>query len=68
MAKEPPKHRAPWDREDDRYLRELAGENTPTRVMGIKLRRTPDAVRGRARTLHVSLRPWNQRPYSRRPR
>ena len=55
-----------WTNSDVRQLRQLARENTPTRVMGLKLGRTPQAVRTRASQEGVSLKPTNQSPYSRR--
>lgn len=58
----------PWERSDDAALRSLAAENTPTRVIGLKLGRTEDAVRTRASDLGVSLKPTNQSPYNRRGR
>ena len=66
MAKTPENHGTPWDRSDDAQLRKLARENTPTRVMGLKLGRTEDAVRSRASELGQSLKPTNQSPYNRR--
>jgi hypothetical protein len=56
----------PWTAEDDATLRELAGENTPTRVIGLKLGRTASAVYSHASKLGVSLKPTNQSPFSRR--
>lgn len=53
----------PWDSEDMSRLRKLAKKNTPTRVMGLKLGRTEDAVRTKASELGISLRPTNQSPY-----
>ena len=55
-----------WTPEDRRALRDLARENTPTRVIGLKLGRTPEAVRTKASDQGVSLRPTNQSPYNRR--
>ena len=37
-------------------------ENTPTRVMGIKLRRTTEAVQQKANEIGLSTKPVNQRP------
>lgn len=54
-----------WSSTDVRELRQLARENTPTRVIGLKLGRTEDAVRTRASEESVSLRPTNQSPYNR---
>jgi hypothetical protein len=66
MAKKPENHNQPWKRSDDAKLRELARGNTPTRVMGLKLGRTPAAVQGRASEIGQSLKPTNQSPYNRR--
>jgi hypothetical protein len=55
-----------WTPEDNRQLRELARGNTPTRVIGLKLGRTEDAVRAKASELNVSLKPTNQSPYNRK--
>jgi hypothetical protein len=57
-----------WTPGDERELRNLARENTPTRVIGLKLGRTEDAVRTKASELNVSLKPTNQSPYNRRGR
>ncbi|HLX32599.1 MAG TPA: hypothetical protein VKR79_07510 [Gaiellaceae bacterium] len=56
----------PWDATDSRALKDLARGNTPTRVIGLKLGRTEDAVRAKAAELKVSLKPTNQSPYNRR--
>jgi len=55
-----------WTRGDMRNLRQYARENTPTRVIGLKLGRTEDAVRSKAGQEHISLKPTNQSPYNRR--
>ena len=55
-----------WTSGDERELQNLAGGNTPTRVMGLKLGRSEDAVRSKAQELGVSLKPTNQSPYNRR--
>jgi hypothetical protein len=68
MAKKPTNHGEPWTPKDDRKLRQLAGENTPTRVIAMKLQRTPEAIRQRASLEGISLRPTNQSPYNRRRR
>jgi len=66
MAKTPKNHGKTWTRTDDAQLRKLARQNTPTRVMGLKLGRTETSVYGRASTLGQSLKPTNQSPYNRR--
>jgi hypothetical protein len=63
MAKRPSNHGQPWSSTEDAQLRRLAEQNTPTRVMGLKLGRTEDAVRSHASDLDVSLKPTNQSPY-----
>lgn len=66
MAKKPENHGKSWTSEQEKQLQKLADQNTPTRVMGLKLGRTEDAVRGKASELGVSLKPTNQSPYNRR--
>ena len=61
--KKPANHRAPWTAAADKQLKELAKGNTPTRVIGLKLGRTPEAVQNHAGDLGVSLKPTNQSPY-----
>ena len=56
----------PWNPGDVKALERLAAENTPTRVIGLKLGRTEDAVRAKASEEGVSLKPTNQSPYNRR--
>jgi hypothetical protein len=62
MAKQPANHRQPWTKSDDQQLKKLIRENTPTRVMGIKLERTPQAVQQHANEIGLSTKPVNQRP------
>ena len=54
-----------WSATDEQQLRRLAAENTPTRVIGLKLGRTEAAVRDRAAMRGISLKPANQSPYNR---
>lgn len=63
MAKKPEHHGERWSRTENKQLRELAKENTPTRVIGLRLGRTPEAVQSHASTIGQSLKPTNQRPY-----
>lgn len=65
MAKQPSNHRTPWTRSHVQELRQLARENTPTRVIGLKMGRTEDAVRQAASEHDISLKPVNQSPYNR---
>ena len=62
MAKTPTHHGKNWTPTENRELKKLIGENTPTRVMGLKLGRTPGAVQGHANDLGLSTKPVNQRP------
>ena len=55
-----------WTPPDVQQLRELASENTPTRVIGLKLGRSESAVYAKASQENISLRPTNQPPYGRR--
>lgn len=55
-----------WTGAEVRQLRQLANVNTPTRVIGLKLGRTENAVRNKASEHNVSLKPPNQSPYNRR--
>jgi len=66
IVKTPEKHGKPWTPQDVQKMRDLASGNTPTRLMAMKLGRTPDAVRGKASDEGVSLKPTNQSPYNRR--
>ena len=66
MSRTPPHHGEEWTDAQIQQLRGLARGNTPTRVIAIKLGRTPDAVRSRAWEEDISLAPWNQSPYNRR--
>jgi hypothetical protein len=63
MAKAPSNHGKPWSPADNRQLRTEAAGNTPTRVLGLHLGRTPAAVQSHASELGVSLKPTNQSPY-----
>lgn len=65
MAKTPANHGKQWTPGDVAQLKQLAKENTPTRVMGLKLQRTPDAVAQKASAESISLKPTNQSPYNR---
>ena len=66
MAKTPAKHGKNWTSGDDHQLRDLAKGNTPTRVIALKLGRTPGAIQNHAGELDVSLKPTNQSPYGTR--
>ena len=55
-----------WSPSQVSQLKQLAKQNTPTRVIGLKLGRTEDAVRSKASENQISLKPTNQSPYNRR--
>ena len=63
MPKKPPNAGRPWTPSQDKQLRKEAAGNTPTRVIGLHLGRSEDAVRSRASEVGVSLKPTNQSPY-----
>lgn len=56
----------PWATTDVNALKQLAKGNTPTRVIGLKLGRTEDAIYSKASEKGISLEPPNQSPYNRR--
>ncbi|MBA2334331.1 MAG: hypothetical protein H0V90_05280 [Blastocatellia bacterium] len=56
----------PWNSSEVSKLQDLAKENTPTRVIGLKLGRTPGAVSNKASEENISLKPTNQSPYNRK--
>jgi hypothetical protein len=55
-----------WKSSEVKQLKSLAADNTPTRVIGLKLGRTPAAVSTKASENKISLKPTNQSPYNRR--
>lgn len=55
-----------WTDADIQKLGTLARDNTPTRVIGLKLGRTEASVRSKARSENISLSPANRSPYNRR--
>lgn len=55
-----------WSPAEVKQLDQLAKENTPTRVIGLKLGRTESAVQAKASDEGISLKPTNQSPYNRR--
>lgn len=54
----------PWSRAEEKRLTDLAQQNTPMRVIGLKLGRTEGAVRSKAGDIGVSLKPTNRSPYN----
>ncbi len=56
----------PWTSVNEKQLAQLAKNNTPTRVIGLKLGRTVNSVYKKASELKVNLHPVNQSPYNRK--
>jgi hypothetical protein len=63
MTKNPSNHRKSWTSAEVKQLKAEVKQNTPTRVLGLHLDRTPNAIQAKASSLGVSLKPTNQRPY-----
>jgi hypothetical protein len=61
--KKPTNHNKPWTTSDNTQLGKLAAGNTPTRVIGLKMGRTPASIAGHASDEGISLKPTNQSPY-----
>jgi hypothetical protein len=55
-----------WTPQQVADLGKLASQNTPTRVIGLKLGRTEGAVQSKASEQGISLKPTNQSPYNRK--
>jgi hypothetical protein len=55
-----------WTPTEEKMLKELAKENTPTRVIALKLGRPVNGVYAKAADIKVSLLPPNQHPYNRK--
>ncbi|MCD6328137.1 hypothetical protein J7M28_11385 [bacterium] len=66
MAKKPLNHRKMRTTQETSELKRLVRGNTPTRLIGLKLGRSPSAVYAKAGEERISLRPTNQSPYNRR--
>ena len=55
-----------WTATQVKQLRQLASQNTPTRLIGLKLGRTENAVRTKASEKGLSLKSTNQSSFHRR--
>ncbi len=66
MAKKPPNSGKAWTGADNRQLKDLARQNTPTRLIAWNLGRSPAAVATQASEIGQSLKPTNQSPDKRR--
>lgn len=56
----------PWKAQEVSQIKQMVKQNTPTRVIGLKLGRTEDAIYTKASNEGISLKPTNQSPYNRR--
>ncbi len=63
MAKTPPNSGKKWTPSEVKQLKQEIKGNTPTRVMGLKHGRSPEAVQSKANELGLSTKPTNQSPY-----
>jgi hypothetical protein len=66
VAKIPSNHGKKWTSSNVSQLKQLARQNTPTRVIGLKVGRTAAAVQQKASEENISPKPTNQSPYNRR--
>jgi hypothetical protein len=66
MPKKPANSGKAWTSPDVQMLKKEIAQNTPTRVMGLHLGRSPEAVQSKANELGLSTKPTNQSPYNRR--
>lgn len=55
-----------WTPSEVSQLHHLAQQNTPTRVISLKLGHPESGVRAKAAGEGISLKPTNQSPYNRR--
>jgi hypothetical protein len=65
MANWPNNRNKHWTPQQVQQLKELAQQNTPTRIIGLKTGRTAAGVHSKASDIGLSLKPTNQRPYGR---
>ena len=66
MSKSTRNSRKQWTDQEVKQLKSLVSGNTPTRVIGLKLGRTENAIYSKASDLGVSLAPTNKSPYNRK--
>ena len=57
-----------WNRAEVNSMKKLVQQNTPTRVIGLKLGRPVSGVYAKASGERISLKPTNQSPYNRQTR
>lgn len=65
MAKSPSNYDKQWTPANVSQLKQLAKQNEPTRIIGLKMGRTEGAMRAQASENDISLRPTNQSPHNR---
>ena len=63
MASKPSNSGKAWTPAANKQLQTLAKGNTPTRIIALKMGRTPDSISSHAGQVGVSLKPTNQSPY-----
>jgi hypothetical protein len=68
MAKTPPNNGKRWSRANEKQLRKLVKEDTPTPLIAWELGRSEAGVRGKASEKNISLKPTNKSPYNRQKR
>lgn len=56
----------PWTVQEIEKLKDFSKQNTPTRVIGLRLGRPIGGIRNKASEINISLKPTNQSPYNRR--
>jgi len=66
MGKLPANHGKPITSSVVKQVKDLAAQNTPTRVIGLKTGRTESSVQSIASNNNISLKPTNQSPYNRK--
>ena len=66
MSNLPKNHGKKWSSQDIKQLKKLVLHNTPTRIIGLKMGRTENAVKSAASENDISLKPTNQSPYNRK--
>lgn len=62
MAKSTKNTGKPWTKEDVKESKTLVENNTPTRVIKLKLGRTENSIRSKAQAEGISLAPTNRSP------
>lgn len=55
-------NRQSWSKDDLKQLKTFIKENTPTRLIAMKLKRSEISVRGKVQREGLSLRPTNRSP------